>query len=221
MYEFHRKHDKPIFDEDISIRYFRSLIFWKDVIRQIPPLIRKLAEYYQIPQEKYPEIIILFDDERWEEWRTLYGKKHKLGQITGGTYSPLQNRISFNPYLYLFQGGNEFISTLYHELVHWIIEHVNYLNEEWVDKSGETHYHILDFDMVYCDIFDVKDKDKNKDWSTYRSLKTGVGAYHNIQKLRYIYAEPVNKDSEYYTGQYCYADREGYYEFSVDYRLTT
>ena len=220
MYEFYKKHVSPFFWEHIDLGDFQSIRFWKEAIENIPPLIRKLAEYYQIPPSKYPKVVITFSDERWEEWKTLYGKRHILGRIVGGTYFLESNMIELNPYLYLFQGGQQFLATVYHELSHWIIEQVDYLKEELFDKKGKMEYHLFDFDMVMGDIFDVSTI--NDKWSNYRNLKaqrttSGEHVYKDIQTLKNIVVCKADKNSEYYKGRYRLVKDNGcYYKFWVD-----
>lgn len=223
MYEFYGKHDKPIFQEDIGMTNFKSSSFWNKIVSQIPPIIRKLAEYYQIPTSQYPQVEVIFNDNKWENWRTVFGKRYELETITGGVYSPIRNRIALNPYLYLFEGGQEFLSVMYHELAHWIIQHVDYLNEEVADKEGKKQHHLLDFNMVLNDIYDLSTKKYNH-WDNYRDLKTvkdenGDEIYKhtdNMQTLELIFIRQVSKGSEYYEGVYSPIDGDFCYSFDID-----
>lgn len=200
MDEFFRKHDKPRFPSVVTFGDFKNPAYWEMIVRRIPPLIRKLAEYYHIPAYKYPMVRILFNDDHWEEWDLVCGRRNKLGPVTGGTYNGGSNTISLNPYIYLFEGGMEFLSVLYHELAHWIIEHVDYLKEEVYDEDGNMTFHLIDFSMVLDDIYDPAHTQDH--WDDYRSNK-GVrdGEYtymKNKQALDFVNIVPIH--NEFYRG---------------------
>lgn len=219
MDEFYLKHDKPDIIQYIDMAEFQRIEFWKNVVKQIPPLIRKLAEYYHIPSSEYPIIEITFNDERWEKWALVFGKRHKLGVITGGTYFTKSNRIELNPYIYLFEGGEEFVSNIYHELVHWIIQKVDYLNETDYDNQHNLTYHLLDFSMIFDDIYDRSNI--KKEWNNYRFLKQhdpGFNIYmKDEQTLHSMYVHPSDmKGSEYYTGSFLAVENNFCIGFPVD-----
>ena len=220
MDEFYLKHDKPHIIQKIRMVDFRCIGFWKHILRKIPPLIRKLAEYYHIPSSEYPIIEVIFSDERWEEWQLVSGKRNKLGTITGGTYFDKSSRIELNPYIYLFEDGVAFIGVIYHELAHWIIDKVDYLNETVYDDQRRATYHLLDFLMVLNDIYDIPDeKDK---WAHYRLLKqhhAGFNRYmESEQTLDSICIHPDNfeEDGEHYTGSFLAVENGFCVGFCVD-----
>lgn len=202
MYEFYRKHDKPAIMQKIGMADFRDIEFWKYVVRQIPPLIRKLAEYYQIPTPRYPIISVEFLENKWEEWRLVSGRKNSLDRFVGGTYAFQTNRIELNPYIYLFEGREVFLGVLYHELVHWIIQHVEYLNEIETDKAGNSVYHRADFWMVHYDIYDKSLLSKNG-WANYRWNKENeVIRNRNRRVLDFISIFNTCGYNEKYDGSY-------------------
>jgi hypothetical protein len=195
MYEFWRQHTSPFFPKDIDFSDFKRPEFWVVLMKQIPPLIRKLSEYYQIPAEEYPKRVeLIFDETRWEKWEAVGGKGLSLNTITGGSYFSILNRIELNPYLYMFEGSEVFLRTLYHELAHWIIEKVDYLKEEKEDGT----YHHYDFNMVLSDICKVSER---KPWKIYCDFRENHRKYvipergiETITVLQYC-------KSEYYEGQ--------------------
>lgn len=207
---FYLQHDKPVFPCFLSESKIDNIGFWNNIIWDIPPLIRKLAEYYNIPPHKYPKSVkIVFDADRWEKWKTAFGRRTELDYITGGIYFTIENRIELNPYVYYFEGGEKFLAIIYHELAHWVIKQVDYLKCE-SHKKGKRTCHAHDFSMVMGDIYDIsgkKDISWGKEYRKYRKYfhKQKMDDRHTLDNVRLeLYS---NAYSERYSVDYDYLQR--------------